>query len=227
MGRRNTRYVAFSLLKARLPSSATVVRLMMACNDMALANQSLGKWKTEFETDRGARAWGASLWAIRAQISHMYEGLDIIKAILADQQLMQVVERCDQRTQESFETLKAYVESGAKLKELEAIAGRIRNTVSFHYDESGKLVTRAIQALATQGKTSSVTRATVGPDWHFEVADRVVDEIVCGQIWKIPKNADQSAEADKIIGKIHDIFLLFLDFAGEFIWRYASAEYKR
>jgi hypothetical protein len=212
MGRSNTRYVAFSLLKARLPSSATVVRLMMACNDMALANQSLGKWKTEFETDRGARAWGASLWAIRAQISHMYEGLDIIRAILADQQLMQVVERCDQRTQESFETLKAYVESGAKLKELEAIAGRIRNTVSFHYDESGKLVTRAIQALATQGKTSSVTRATVGPDWHFEVADRVVDEIVCGQIWNIPKNADQSAEADKIMGKIHDIFLLLQDF---------------
>jgi hypothetical protein len=65
---------------------------MMACNDMALANQSLGKWKTEFEADRGARAWGASLWAIRAQISHMYEGLDIIKAILADRLLMEVVE---------------------------------------------------------------------------------------------------------------------------------------
>ncbi len=81
--------------------------------------------------------------------------------------------------------------------------------------------------MATQGKTSSVTRASVGPDWHFELADRVVDEIVCGQIWNIPKNADQSAEADKIIGNIHGVFLSFMDFAGEFIWRYASAEYKR
>ena len=75
MGRSSTRYIDFSLLKARLPSSATVVKLMMACNDMALANQSLGKWKAEFELTRGTRSWGASLWAIRAQISHMYEGL--------------------------------------------------------------------------------------------------------------------------------------------------------
>jgi hypothetical protein len=227
MGRSTTRYIDFSLLKARLPSSATVVKLMMAGNDMALANQSLGKWKTEFEATRGGRSWGASLWAIRAQISYMYEGLNIIKAIAADPQLMQVLERCDQRTQQSFETLKTYVEPGEKLKELEAIAGRIRNTVSFHYDESGKQVMRAIGELAQLGRSSSVTRASVGPDWHFELADRVVDEIVCGQIWNIAKSADQSAEADKVIGKIHDVFLLFMDFAGEFIWRYTSAEYKR
>jgi hypothetical protein len=74
---------------------------------------------------------------------------------------------------------------------------------------------------------SSVTRASRAPDWHFELADRIVDEIVCRQIWKNPESADQSAEADKVIDQIHEVFLLFMDFAGEFIWRCASAEYKR
>jgi hypothetical protein len=226
MGRNTTRYIDFSLLKVRLPSSATVVKLMMACNDMSLANQSLGKWKGEFEVTREARSWGASLWAIRAQISHMYEGLDILREIVADEQLMQVVEMCDQRTQESFQRLKSYVEPGSKLKELESIAGRIRNSVSFHYDESGKLIKRGIDALARRGRLSSVTRASSAPDWHFELADRVVDEVVCRQIWNISENADQSAEADKVIDTIHEVFLVFMDFAGEFIWRYASADYR-
>lgn len=227
MGRSTTRYIDFSLLKTRLPGSTKVVKLMMACSDMARANRSLGLAKGEYETTRGARAWGDSLWAIRAQISHMYEGLDIIKAIAADEQLMQLVERCDIRTQQSFEALQSYVVKGPKLDELEAIAGRIRNDVSFHYDESGKLVKRAIEAFASRGRVSSVTRAMVAPDWHFELADRVVDEIVCRQIWKIPENADQSAEADKVIDKVYEVFLLFMDFAGEFIWRYASSEYEK
>ena len=224
MGRSSTRYVNFALLQARLPSSATVVKLMMACNDMALANQALGTWKSEFERTRGSRSWGASLWAIRAQISYMYEGLDIIKHILADEQLMQVVASCDHLTQQSFESLKSYAEPGSKLKELESIAGRIRNSVSFHYDESGKLIKRGIDSLASRGKVSSVTRARAAPDWHFELADRVVDEIVCRQIWNIPEDADQSVEADKVIDRIHKVFLTYMDFAGEFIWRYASAD---
>jgi hypothetical protein len=157
----------------------------------------------------------------------MYEGLDIIKDISADEQLMKVVETCDQRTKQSFHTLTTYVEPGSKLKELESIAGRIRNSVSFHYDESGKLIKRGIDALASRGKVSSVTRASAAPDWYFELADRVVDEIVCRQIWNIPEDADQSAEADNVIDKIHEVFLVFMDFSGEFIWRYASADYKR
>lgn len=225
--RSTTRYVNFTLLQTRLPSSTTVVKLMMACNDMALANESLRRWKEEFERTQGARSWGASLWAIRAQISHMYEGLDIIKAILLDEQLMQVVGRCDAQTRRSLEALKAYVEEGPKLQELESIAGRIRSNVSFHYDESGKLVTRAIEAFARRGRPSSVTRASRAPDWHFAIADRVVDEIVCRQIWKIPENLNQATEADKFIDKIYEVFLLFMDFSGEFIWRYCSAEYVR
>ena len=65
-----------------------------------------------------------------------------------------------------------------------------------------------------------MTRADRGPDWHFEVAGRVVDEVICRQIWKIPPSADQVIEADKTIGAIHELFLTFMDFSGEFIWRY-------
>jgi hypothetical protein len=223
MSRTHTRYIDFWLLQARAPSSATVVKLMMACNDMSLANQTLARWKPEYQTSGSMRAWGACLYAIRAQFGHLYEGLNIIKAIRADSQLLQIVDQCDQRTQESFQKSQAYLVPGAKRSELERFAGIVRSTVTFHYDETGKLVERAIAALAKRGRSSSVTRASTAPDWHFELADLVVDEVVCRQIWRIPEVANQSAEADKIVGELYDVFLTFMDFAGEFIWRYCSA----
>ena len=223
MSRTYTRSVDFWLFQARAPSSATVVKLMMACNDMSLANQSLARWKAEYQTKGTMRAWGACLYAIRAQFGHLYEGLDIIEAIRSDSQLLQIVDQCDRRTQESFQKLQAYLAPGMKRGELERFAGIVRSTVTFHYDQSGKLVERAIAALARRGRVSSVTRASTAPDWHFELADRVVDEVVCRQIWKIPEAANQSAEADKIVGELYELFLTFMDFAGEFIWRYSSA----
>lgn len=223
MSRTTTRSIDFWLLKARAPSSTTVVKLMMACNDLSLANQLLARWKPEYQASRSMRSWGACLYAIRAQFGHLYEGLDIIKAILADSQLLQVVDQCDPRSQESLQKLQAYLVGGPKRSELERFAGIVRSTVTFHYDTSGKLVERAIAALADRGRSSSITRGSTAPDWHFELADRVVDEVVCRQIWKIPEGANQAAEADKIVGELYELFLAFMDFAGEFIWRYSSA----
>ena len=117
---------------------------------------------------------------------------------------------------------KTYGTGGLNQATLERIVGTIRNNLVFHYDQSGKLVGRAIGALAQRQRSASVTRASRGPDWYFDVAARVVDDVICRQIWKIPPSADQLIEADKIIGDIHEVFLAFMDFSGEFIWRYCE-----
>ena len=227
MPRSTTRYISFELLQTRAPSSATVVTLMIACNDMSLANQTLGHWKEKYQIakENGAsyeQAWGACLYAIRAQIGHLYEGFKIIDRIASDAMLLRIIDQCDSKTQTSFDKLQTYGTGGLNQATLDRIAGTIRNNLGFHYDQSGKLVGRAIGVLAQRQRSASVTRASRGPDWYFDVASRVVDDVVCRQIWKIPPSADQLIEADKIIGDIHDVFLAFMDFSGEFIWRYCK-----
>jgi hypothetical protein len=54
------------------------------------------------------------------------------------------------------------------------------------------------------------------------VADDIIDSIVVRQIWGIPKTADLRAEGDKIVDYIHQIFLWFMDFSTEFIWKYCN-----
>jgi hypothetical protein len=153
MARSTTRYISFETLRTRAPSSATVVTLMIACNDMSLANQTLGHWKEKYQTAKedGAayeQAWGACLYAIRAQIGHLFEGLKIIDRIASDAMLLQIIDQCDSKTQASFAMLQTYGPGGLNKATLERIAGTIRNNLVFHYDQSGKLVSRAVGALA-------------------------------------------------------------------------------
>jgi hypothetical protein len=58
--------------------------------------------------------------------------------------------------------------------------------------------------------------------WHFKVADDVVDSIVVRRIWRIPRDEDFRAKADAIGDEVQKIALLFLDFSGEFIWKYCD-----
>ncbi|OHC75225.1 MAG: hypothetical protein A3G18_06590 [Rhodospirillales bacterium RIFCSPLOWO2_12_FULL_58_28] len=102
------------------------------------------------------------------------------------------------------------------------MVGNLRNNLVFHYDESGKLIERAIldRAGRAGARLSSVTRGSTAYLWHFKPADDVVDSIVVRQIWGVPRDKDLRAEVDKIAGDIHEVFLHFTDFAGEFIWKY-------
>jgi hypothetical protein len=49
-----------------------------------------------------------------------------------------------------------------------------------------------------------------------------VDSIVVRQIWGIPRDKDLRAEIDIIADEVHQLFLCFVDFAGEFIWKYCG-----
>lgn len=219
-----TRFVDFETLNLRGQSAVTVVKLMMACNDLTITNQALGDWKNEERQSRRSRQRGACMYFIRAQIAHLYEGMKIIEEIRNENTLSMLVNRCDTQTQQSFRELEQYLQGGPRRNCFEQLAGRVRSNLTFHYDETGKLIEKAMadRGGRTDAQISTITRGSTAHLWHFKVADDVVDSIVVRQIGKVPRDADLRAEADVIMDEVQQIALSFLDFSGEFIWKYCE-----
>jgi hypothetical protein len=164
------------------------------------------------------------MYFVRLQFGHLFEGLKVIDQINKDPVLLALIAQTDAQTQQSFAELKQFLPGGAKRARIERLMGRLRSNLTFHYEESGKLVAKAISDRATrpEARTSSVTRGSTVYLWHFKPADAIVDSVVVRQIWGIPRSADVRSEADKIAGELHQIFLWFMDFPGEFIWKYCA-----
>ena len=150
MTRTLSRQVDFRTLKSRGPGAATVIRLMIACNDLSLANQGLTEWKQEMSGERGFRRKGAALYFVRMQMAHLHEGMKIIHDIKNDLARWQVVRRCPSYAQESFGELEKYLRHGANYEEFKSLIGNMRNNLTFHYDENSKRIPQSISSPPTQ-----------------------------------------------------------------------------
>lgn len=224
MARLLSRQVRFEQLRNKGPEAAVVVKLMMACNDLSLANQSLDDWKRPQPRERSDRQLAACMYFIRVELAHLYEGLRIIEQIRKAPSLHSLVDRCDFRTRESYLKLLDHVRGGQKYERMERLVGTLRNNLTFHYYQCDKLINGAIveRASRREAKLSSITRADSAHRWRFTVADDIVDSVVVRQLWAVPRDADLRIEADRIADEVHAIMLLYLDFAGEFIWKYCE-----
>jgi hypothetical protein len=120
-------------LLADKEAASVLVRLMMAQNDIAMANNGLSEWTFTKDPRRLARQTGGRLYYGRMLMSHVYESLLIIKdpsqspgtcASLRCTDML-LIRGCGD-----------FPHNGKKLC-------RIRNNVSFHYD--GKLALRALE----------------------------------------------------------------------------------
>ena len=205
MTRTITRTVNFERLESRGQSAATVIKLMMACNDLQLANESLSEWKNEQPISRKPRQAGAGMYFVRLQIAHLFEGLKVIADIKNDPALLSLVRQTDAQTQESFGNLEQFLPGGAHRARMEKLMGRVRSNLTFHYEESGRLLERAVadRAARPEARLSSVTRGSTAYLWHFKAADDIVDSVVVRQIWGIPRSADVRLEADKVADELH------------------------
>lgn len=222
MARTETLPLAFDTLRIRGKSAVTVVKLMMACNDLTVTNQALADWKQEERRGRASRQAGACRYFVRAQIGHLNESLKIIEEIKCDPGLLTLLNQCDSRTNASFQELQQYLKGGVKYDSFQQLVRRIRDNLAFHYDETGKLIQRAVADRADRSQATSITRGSTAHLWYFKVADDVVDSIVVREILKIPRDADLRSQTDRKFDEVHHIFLLFMDFAGEFIWNYCK-----
>ena len=217
-----TRFLDFDRIKLKGEDAHIVIKLMMACNDMSLANHSLTQWKSGLYKELSDRQAGAGMYFVRVQLAHLHEGLKVIQDISENQNLMNLLSGCDEQTKSSFNQLMKFISKGERRNEFEQLVGRLRHNLTFHYDESGKCIERAIDQLASKPETrnTSMTRGSQVYLWHFKLADDLVNSIVVRQIWGIDSIENLQEEADKVADLVHEIFVAFMDFSGEFIWKY-------
>jgi hypothetical protein len=138
--------------------------------------------------------------------------------------LLNLIDRCDPRTRQCFESLKDYCRGGSNSSRLTELAGKIRHNIVFHY-QSETMIGRAIDQLSSRDQQSWVRRGSEAFLWHFAVGDDVVDDVVVRQLWGIDRQdpAQLAAEADNVVDEIYSIFCIFMDFAGDFIWKFSGS----
>src|SRR5215467_2630343 len=123
------RVVHSAKLAADPEIASAVLRLMMAMNDIGVANDALQEWDTTENPKRKLRRDGGKLYFGRMQMAHIHEALLIVKEMKQTPSLKRLVERCDAKTRRSFDVVVAFLQS----KDFK-ILGDIRNRASFHYD---------------------------------------------------------------------------------------------
>jgi hypothetical protein len=74
--------------------ASVMVRLMMAMNDLGVANSALAEWEQTKDQKKAARRNGGKLYYGRMMMAHVYEALSIIKEIKNGPHLKASLLRC-------------------------------------------------------------------------------------------------------------------------------------
>ena len=193
--------------------ASVVVRLMMAMNDLGVANSALAEWERTEDRKKAGRRNGGKLYYGRMMMAHVYEALHIIEEIKGSAQLRAAVDRCDSKTGASFNAVAKFLDTDDY-----KVLCRIRNNSSFHY--SPKLTMRALEKLVEK-YPNHISPYSLGQntlDWYFELGDLINDKIVVRDIFKVPDQDDLRTAIDPILLRLHKMAVAFTDFAGHFIW---------
>lgn len=213
--RTETRIIDFSEMATRSKESALLLRLMMAANDIAIANRGLEMFdelpRLQAHVRRGAR-----LYFVRLQLGHLSEALKLIGSIERMPSLRRQVSGAGRLAKTDYERLLRCLRGGPDNPRFRQVVKAVRDKTVFHYD--GRQVGRALRDRASRedGRISKITRGDNMRLWRLEVADDIVDTIVCRQLWRIPRSADLRKEADANAMFGHEIAVAFLNFAGDF-----------
>lgn len=222
MSRTQTKFVSLPRLQSTGKEASLIIRLMMACNYIALANECLSKFKEDQSPIRRHVQKGALMYFVRLQCGHIKEAMDIIEEVNKDSILSRRVERLTPLAQDCFQKLVNCLKGGPNHKDYKNYIMLVRHKTVFHYDE--KLVEKALNDRASRPESaiSKITRGDHISLWRFEVSDDIVDSIICRYIWKIPRSADLRREADRIADFGSNLCVSLLDFCGEFIFSYVE-----
>lgn len=190
------------LSRAGRSEASLILRMMMACNDIALANHYQDKAKDDFKGKQKHIERGARLYFARLQAGHLNEAILLIKELdeilPKSLSLRATLEKCSPENKEHFLTLKACLKDGAKHEDFKQVVFMLRNKVAFHYT-ANKLFEQAISDSNNHifGKDSSITVSDDINYFRFNIADQVIDTVVCRNIWTIDHNSNVQDEADK------------------------------
>jgi hypothetical protein len=159
------------------------------------------------------------MYFVRLIMSHVYEALRIVKTISKTPRFRDAVYRCDRMTVEAFEQVERFIEAPDEMEMLE----RFRNKIGFHYDWwlSGETLRDMMEKHASDIWSYSMGSESL--DWHFELADAVMDRMVVRKIFGLDECAspERTAKTEAIAVRQQEIARKFTDFASHFV-RYYS-----
>ena len=196
---------------------SVVLRLMMAMNDLGITNSSMAEWEKTDDPKKKARWRGGVLYFGRVQSAHLFEALSIIDEIKKDKDLTAAVDKADQATKKSFDTVAQFLHSNDY-----KMMAKMRNVVAFHYDP--KLAMRRLRKVVedSPGHRILYSLGSETLDWYFELGDLIADEIVIREVFQIPEGTDIKKAAIDVLDRLHKIGTAFADFAGYFIRAYCA-----
>ncbi len=121
---------------SRSNASGLVLRMMMAANDIALANWGLTEFKKPQPRLSRHMQNGACLYFIRLQCGHLSEALKLVVELNNDPDSKARLERCNETAKLAYSILNGCLPGGVNYQRFTKWVERIRHNVSFHYDPS-------------------------------------------------------------------------------------------
>lgn len=223
----NTLYVDLKkLYNAGHSEASLIIRLMLACNDISLANKCMSYYKNaELKMTEKHVKLGAALYFIRLQCGHLHEVMHLINelnnSLNSVSLLANIFEKCSELTKNDFYKLRDCLENHPNRSEFLNKVEMLRHKTVFHYKDK-KLFKDAILRRSTNKKSqySSITRSKDISCIRFNVADEIIDTIVCRFLWKLEGEENILEQADQAAGFGSDLCKAFVNFCLEYIFRY-------
>jgi len=198
--------------------ASLLVRMMAACNDIMLANRCVGY----FDNSTEANSKEARRYFINIHAGHLTEAVNLIRELQKNENMTAIIEDCSDDSKECFNDLLKHIRGKKNHSDnFSEKCKKIRDKVVFHYDK--KMFKEAINKRAKNPRGNEV-HVTISNDIRFlrpfNLADDVIDTLVCRQIWKIRDSfsgEDLEKEADQNLTFIRSLCKKFVCFSKEFI----------
>ena len=212
-----TRLTTFRRLAGAGDIAPLLVQLMMAVNDLGIADHGLKYWSENPPSEHQDRIQGAKSYFVRLQIAHTFEALKVIGKIQRRPNFFKLVQQCDQHTQEAFARLASVIGTD-KYRSMK----RLRNAITFHYETNAivEAIKRQSDKFPDHPMSLSIGSQTL--DWHFEPGDQMVDSIIIRDAIGLQAYPVVSAEVDKVASRLQTIAEDLANFSGYFIPRYCT-----
>lgn len=213
-----TRITTFRKLSDKDELGVVLGRLMMAVNDIGIANDGLGAWMGE-QTDviRKERQSGAKMYFVRMLLSHTFEALRVLNKIRGEADLMKAVHNSSQATQDAFAKAVAVVGTDQY-----KFFRKVRDGIGFHYLPGTVRYTIARQADRAPDVRLTLSVGSDNLQWYYEPGDRIIDGFVVRDVFGIPEDKSAVKEVDRIIHEMQEVTEYIAVFAGYFIMENAT-----
>ncbi len=186
----------------------------MSVNDISLAADGNDRWAATTDRRRAGRKSAARIYHIRILMSHVHEALGIVEKISDTPPLRAAVDQCDSRTQSAYQVLVRFIRSERMIT-----FDKLRNRATFHYDRH--LPEKSLNEIA-RADPSKAWFYSVGfepIDWHFELADAVVDRMVIRDVFSLkePRSPERQQKVEAIAAEMENVATNFTEFATYFV----------